>query len=229
MRIIHLQFCITRNLAYIFLLRHSNVSSSFDVEHPTNITMSRVRMASDTCGIYFTYLKVNHLLYTCPLDPFEDGILLDIPLVCIHRYCRSFMDDEEECKSQGSPTSSVREAWKRRWKKTELQQSYNHRTSGHPQTRRPKELQPTSATKAGRSTTSGRPTSPSHWTYDAYWISSATYPEANCQKSDALRTSGPPRATGYSVTTVRPILPVRSRAFGLVPLSQLPFRGLDYK
>lgn len=104
--------------------------------------MSRVRMASDTFGIYFTYLKVNHLLYTCPLDPFEDGILLDIPLVCIHRYCRSFMDDEEECKSQGSPTSSVREAWKRRWKKTKLQQSYNHRTSGHPQTRRPKELQP---------------------------------------------------------------------------------------
>ena len=52
-----------------------------DAEHPTNITMSRVRSARDTCDIYFTYIKVNHLLYTCSLDPFEDGILLDIPLV----------------------------------------------------------------------------------------------------------------------------------------------------
>ena len=52
-----------------------------DVEHPMDITMSRVRSASNTCDIYFTYKKVNHLLYTCSLDPFEDGILLDTPLV----------------------------------------------------------------------------------------------------------------------------------------------------
>ena len=52
-----------------------------DAEHPTDITMSSVRLASDTCDIYFTYTKVNHLLYTCSLDPFEDGILLDTPLV----------------------------------------------------------------------------------------------------------------------------------------------------
>ena len=81
-----------------------------------DITMSRVHSASDTCDIYFTYIKVNHHLYTCSLDPFEDGILLDPPS-CMHRYCRSFTDDEEECKRQGSPTPSAREAWKRRKKK----------------------------------------------------------------------------------------------------------------
>src|SRR3954462_3562278 len=85
-----------------------------------DITMSRVRSASDTCNIYFTYTKVNHLLYTCSLDPFEDGILLDTPLVCMHRYCRNTTDDEEECKRQGTTTPSAREAWKRRRKKTEL-------------------------------------------------------------------------------------------------------------
>ena len=91
-----------------------------DAEHPMDITMSRVRLASDTCDIYFTYIKVNHLLYTCSLDPFEDGILLDTPLVCMHRYCRNTTDDEEECKRQGTTTPSAREAWKRRRKKTEL-------------------------------------------------------------------------------------------------------------
>ena len=64
--------------------------------------MSRVHLASDTCDIYFTYAKVNHLLYTCSLDPFEDGILLDTPLVCMHRYCRNFMYDEEECKCRSN-------------------------------------------------------------------------------------------------------------------------------
>ena len=61
-----------------------------DAEHPMDITMSRVRSASDTCDIYFTYSKVNHLLYTCSLDPFEDGILLDTSPMCMHRYCRSY-------------------------------------------------------------------------------------------------------------------------------------------
>jgi hypothetical protein len=79
-----------------------------DAEHPTDITMSRVRSASNTCDIYFTYIKVNHLLYTCSLDPFEDGILLDTPLVCMHMYCRSFMDDEEKYKRQGATTPSAR-------------------------------------------------------------------------------------------------------------------------
>ena len=81
--------------------------------------MSRVHLASDTCDIYFTYTKVNHLLYTCSLDPFEDGILLDTSPVCMHRYCRNFTDDEEECKRQGTTTPSGREAWKRRRKKGE--------------------------------------------------------------------------------------------------------------
>ena len=84
-----------------------------------DITMSRVRSASDTCDIYFTYTKVNHLLYTCSLDPFEDGILLDTSPVCMHRYCRSFTDVKEECKRQGTTTPSAREAWKRRRKKGE--------------------------------------------------------------------------------------------------------------
>ena len=102
--------------------------------------MTRVRSASDTCHNYFTYIKVNHLLYTCSLDPFEDGILLDTPLVCMHRYCRSFTDDEEECEHLRTTTPSAREAWKRRRKKrscastgvngTTGQQPVHHRSSG---------------------------------------------------------------------------------------------------
>jgi hypothetical protein len=88
-----------------------------DAEHPMDITMARAPLASDTCDIYFTYIKVNHLLYTCSLDPFEDGILLDTPLGCMHRYCRSFTDDEEECEHLRTTTPSAREAWKRRRKK----------------------------------------------------------------------------------------------------------------
>jgi len=91
--------------------------------------MSRVRLASDTCDLYFSYIKVNLLLYTCSLDPFEDGILLDTPLMCMHRYCQSFMDDEEECKRQGTPAPSAREAWKRR-KKNPRQASGKPGTSG---------------------------------------------------------------------------------------------------
>ena len=90
-----------------------------DAEHPMDIAMSRVRLASDTCHIYFTYIKVNHLLYTCSLDPFEDGILLDIPSVCIHRYCRSFKHSEDEFMRKRTSTPSKREAWKRRRKRQE--------------------------------------------------------------------------------------------------------------
>jgi hypothetical protein len=94
-----------------------NFMKVFDAEHPTDITMSRVHLASDTCDIYFTYIKVNPLLYACSLDPFEDGILLDTSPVCMHRYCRSFTDDVEECKRRGTPRASAREEWKRRRKK----------------------------------------------------------------------------------------------------------------
>ena len=104
-----------------------------DAEHPMDITMSRVHSASDTCDIYFTYIKVNPLLYTCSLDHFEDGILLDPPS-CMHRYCQSFTDDEEECKRQGSPTPSTREAWKRRRKKKSCRRSSSHRTTGRVRT-----------------------------------------------------------------------------------------------
>ena len=91
-----------------------------DAEHPTVLTMSRVRLASDTCDHYFSYKKVNLFLYTCSLDPFEDGILLDTSPMCMHRYCWSFTDVEEECKRQGTTTPSARQAWKRRRKKTKL-------------------------------------------------------------------------------------------------------------
>ena len=57
-----------------------------------DITMSRVHLASDTCDIYFTYIKVNHLLYMGSLDPFEDGILLDTSSMGMHRCCLSFAD-----------------------------------------------------------------------------------------------------------------------------------------
>ena len=90
-----------------------------DVEHPTDITMSRVHLASDTCDIYFIHTKVNHLLYTCPLVPFEDGILLDPSLVCIHRCERSYTFIEEESKKKRTSTPSKREAWKRRRKRQE--------------------------------------------------------------------------------------------------------------
>jgi hypothetical protein len=85
-----------------------------DAEHPTDITMLRAPLPSDTCGIYFTYIKVNHLLYTCSLDLFEDGILLDSSLVCIHRFERSFTLVEEEFKHKRTTTPSKKEAWKRR-------------------------------------------------------------------------------------------------------------------
>ena len=69
-----------------------------DAEHPTDITMSSVRSPSDTCDFYFMHTKVNHLLYRCPLAPFEDGILLDPSLVCIHRCERSYTFIKKESK-----------------------------------------------------------------------------------------------------------------------------------
>ena len=105
-----------------------------DAEHPTDITIPRVRLESDPFNIHFTYTKVNHLLYTCSLDPFEDGILLDTSPVCMHRYCRNAADDVEECKRQGTPTPSAREAWKRRRKKQSCRRSSSHRTTGRVRT-----------------------------------------------------------------------------------------------
>jgi len=103
-----------------------------DAEHPTDITMSRVPSASDTCDIYFTYIKVNHLLYTCSLDPFEDGILLDTPLVCMHMYYWSFIDNDEECKHKCTPTPSAKEACERRWKKGDEDGAVAWHGAGHP-------------------------------------------------------------------------------------------------
>ena len=97
-------------------------------------TMLRVRLASDTWDFYFTYTKVNHILYTCSLDPFEDGILLDTSPMCMHRYCRNAADDVEECKCEGTPTPSAREAWKRRHKNKSCRRSSSHRTTGRVRT-----------------------------------------------------------------------------------------------
>ena len=99
-----------------------------------DITMSRVHSASDMCDIYLAYTKVNHLLYTCSLDPFKDGVLLDTSPVCMHRYCQSFTDVEEECKRQGTTTPSAREAWQRRRKKKSCQRSSSHRRTGRVRT-----------------------------------------------------------------------------------------------
>jgi hypothetical protein len=97
--------------------------------------MSRVRLASDMCDIYYTCIKVNHLFYTCSLDYFEDGILLDTPLTCMHRYYRSFIADEEECKRKCTPTPSTREAWKRHGKKGEEDRAAAWHEAGHPNNR----------------------------------------------------------------------------------------------
>ncbi|KAE8792497.1 gag-pol polyprotein [Hordeum vulgare] len=88
-----------------------------DTEHPMDTTRARVPFPSDTCYIYFIHTKVNLLLYTCWLVPFEDGILLDTPLVCMHTYCQSFTEDEEECEHLRTTTPSAREACKRTQKK----------------------------------------------------------------------------------------------------------------
>ena len=111
--------------------------------------MSRFRSASDTCDIYFSYIKVNLLLYTCSLDPFEDGVLLDTSAVCMHRYCWSFMDVKEECKRQGTTTPSAREAWKRRRKKKVL------RSLQQPDDRKPPDVRPSTA--PGRPASTGCP------------------------------------------------------------------------
>ena len=84
-----------------------------DKEHPMDITMSRVHLASDTCHIYFIHTKVNHLLYTCPLVPSKDGILLDPSILCVHRCERSYTFIEESKKKRTS-TPSNKEAPRRR-------------------------------------------------------------------------------------------------------------------
>jgi hypothetical protein len=73
-----------------------------------DITMSRVRLACDMCETYFTYIKVNHFLYMCSLDPFEDGILIDTLLLCMRRYYRSFTINQGEGERMCRPTPSVR-------------------------------------------------------------------------------------------------------------------------
>ena len=117
-----------------------------------DIIISRARLASDTCNIYFTYIKVSYLLYTCSLDPFKDGILLDTPLVCIHRYCRNATDDEEECERKCTTTPSAREARKRTRKKMELRSLQCLDDPKPPNARH--------STAPGWPTSTGRPTHP---------------------------------------------------------------------
>ena len=177
--------------------------------------MSRVCLASDTCDLYFSYIKVNLLLYTCSLDPFEDGVLLDTSPVCIHRYCRSFRDVKEGCKRQGMTTPSAREAWKRRRKKKELRSlqrsddrkppdvrpSYSPRRpdyAGRPPPgtpASPRDL-PTRSTATGRPTETRRPTPPRPRTTERLRTTGATVTERYLRKSEDIRTSGPSRASG---------------------------------
>ena len=95
----------------------SGPSRTLDAEHPKNITMLRALLPSDMC----IHIKMNNLLYTCSLDSFLDGILLN-NLSCMYRFDRSFTDDEE-CKHKGTTTPSAKEAWRRR-RKMELRR-YN--------------------------------------------------------------------------------------------------------
>ena len=76
--------------------------------------MSRATSSSDTCDIYFMLTTVNRLLYTCPLVPFEDGILLDPSLVCMHRCERSYTFFEEEPNRKSTTTPSMRRTHERR-------------------------------------------------------------------------------------------------------------------
>ena len=192
-----------------------------------DITMSRVCLASDTCDLYFSYIKVNHLLYTCSLDPFEDGILLDTPLVCMHRYCRSFTDDDEECKRRGTPTPSAREAWKRRRKKTErlkLQPPDIRRQPGHPAPARTSGDQPGHPTLQQRPDIRHHPGNPARAT------------EAPEERPSPGRTSGPcpdirppmnGRTSGPQPGHPAPAC-AQSRARGPCILSHLPLHVLDY-
>ena len=59
----------------------------------------------------------------------------------MHRYCQSFMDDEEKCKRQGTPTPSTREVWKRRCKKKSFRRSSSERTSRQHRTTGPSQRQ----------------------------------------------------------------------------------------
>jgi hypothetical protein len=205
-----------------------------DVEHPTNITMSRVHLASDTCDIYSTYIEVNHLLYTCSLDPFDDGILLRIPLVCMHRYCRSVTDEEEECKHQGTPTPSAREAWKRRRscsKATATRRLTIHRTS-NTNTHWPARRIANNARYSGRmtdvtpdvrhTTAPGRPTATGN-------------PATPVQRRNvgSSTPSGRPdpreRPDDRQPSGVRHCLRADPRVSTHVSVSHLPLRGLDYK
>ena len=206
--------------------------------------MSRVRLASDTCDLYFSYIKVNLLLYTCSLDPFEDGILLDTSPVCMHRYCWSFTDVEEECKRQGTTTPSAREAWKRRRKKTELLKLQRpdiwarSRTSGA--CAAAKELhQQTANSISGR--TSGASSghlvprqSPDIRPFPRKsGIDDRTHPKFGHFSPDIRpepRTSGASRSPGHPAPSPD-IQRLRARRVGPeahVSLSHLPLLGLDY-
>ena len=209
-----------------------------------DITMSRVRLASDTCDIYFTYTKVNHLLYTCSLDTFVDGILLDTPLVCMHRYCRNTTDDEEECKRQGTTTPSAREAWKRRQKKTELLKVQRPdirargRTSGA--CAAAKELHQQTANSISGRTSGASPGHPApRQSPDIRpfprksGIDDRTHPKFGYFSPDIRpdpRTSGASRSPGHPAPSpdIRRLPVRRVGPEAHVSLSHLPLRGLDY-
>ena len=79
--------------------------------------MLRSPSSRDTCGLRMLHIKVNLLLYTCLLGALVDGILLDPPPSCIHRFERSYTRLQEEVMHKSTTTPSAREAWKRRRKK----------------------------------------------------------------------------------------------------------------
>ena len=70
----------------------------------TDTTMSSAQVPSDTHKLH---TKVNLLHYTCPLDTYEDGLLLDTPTLCTFSFvlndvrkggghrCKSYYDIQE--------------------------------------------------------------------------------------------------------------------------------------
>ena len=85
-----------------------------DVIRSSTIIMDSPLSSRDTC---IRHTKVKSFLYACPFGLLEDGILLDPPPLCTHRFEWSSTHVEEEVIHKSTTTPSAREAWKRRQKR----------------------------------------------------------------------------------------------------------------
>ena len=83
--------------------------------------------------------KVNSILYACQLGSLSDGILLDHPSSCIHRF-ELRTTRVEECKHKSTTTSCTREVCKKRKKKQGEDSRRPRKLRPTPQSFRPLEL-----------------------------------------------------------------------------------------